>query len=113
MPLDQVAPDRRQTVQRSRRRVQSTPTHIGASRTVVVRELVGPVTSSSSPRYAASVANPSGGNSAYFTGRNSGLVASVSARQHHLDLHPADANHVMLKCNCVLLNERSTRPFAI
>src|SRR5207248_6124515 len=34
---------------------------------------------SSSRRYAASVARPSGGNSEYLIGRQNGLVASVSA----------------------------------
>src|SRR5256885_1563061 len=37
------------------------------------------VISSLSSRYAARVASPNGGNSEYLIGRNSGLVASVSA----------------------------------
>src|SRR5262245_31694443 len=37
------------------------------------------ISTSSSPRYAASVARPSGGNSEYLIGRQNGLFASVSA----------------------------------
>src|SRR5437868_3956949 len=53
------------------------------------------VTSSLSSRYAARVASPNGGNREYLIGRNSGLVASVSAGRIIFTLMPRGYNGVL------------------
>src|SRR5437868_5860045 len=50
------------------------------------------VTSSLSSRYAARLASPNGGNREYLIGRNSGLVASVSAGRIIFTLMPRGYN---------------------